>query len=56
MTTFLDERYDKTGKIRIMTSADGYCMCRRPGAIPFVMKIKEWEKLSKQPLPGGASS
>ncbi len=32
--------YDKHGKIRIMATADGYAMCRRPGLMVFVKDIK----------------
>jgi len=32
--------YDKHGKIRIMATADGYAMARRPHCLPFCEDIK----------------
>lgn len=32
---------DKYGPIRIIALADGYAMCRRPGALPVVISVKE---------------
>lgn len=33
------------GPIKAMACADGYVMCRRPGCIPFVLTVKEWDRL-----------
>jgi hypothetical protein len=32
---------DEIGSVRVMAVAEGYAMCRRPGAMPFVRSIKE---------------
>lgn len=36
-----DEYKDDHGTIRVMAVADGYCLCRRPGRMPFVRTEKE---------------
>jgi len=36
--------YDQYGKIRILATADGYAMVRRPWAAPFVEDIKTIRK------------
>lgn len=33
------------GKIKLMAVADGYCMVRKPGCLPYVMSVKEWQRL-----------
>ncbi len=38
---------DYLSKIIILAVADGYVMCRRPGAIPFIKSVKEWNRLYK---------
>ena len=47
---------DKYGPIRLMTSAGGYVMVRRPRCAPFVLSIKEYEALEcvmpEQPARG----
>jgi hypothetical protein len=37
-----DVRTDNFGRIVCMAVADGYVMCRRPGCMPFVKSVKEW--------------
>lgn len=39
-------RYDKVGKLTILCHSGGYLMVRRPKAIPFVMREKDWRKLA----------
>jgi hypothetical protein len=34
---------DGKGEIRVMAVADGYAMCRRRGASPFILTVKEVE-------------
>lgn len=46
-------RYDVTGKITAMASADGYVMVRRPGAPPFVMPLKTWHRMAIDPVITG---
>ena len=41
--------YDKHGLIRFMCESGGYVMVRRPRCMPFVLTLKEWAKLPKQP-------
>lgn len=36
-----DKYRDDHGVITVMAVADGYCMCRRPGKIPFIRKEKK---------------
>lgn len=35
-------KYDGAGKCVLMAFADGYIMARRPGCVPFVMRVKAW--------------
>lgn len=44
--------YDEHGQIRFMCESGGYVMVRRPRYIPFVLTLKEWAKLPKQPIGG----
>lgn len=41
----LFRRCPERGKLRLMATAEGYVMVRRPGCMPFVMAAKDWEKL-----------
>jgi hypothetical protein len=41
--------YDRHGKINHMVSSGGYVMVHRPRCMPFVMTIKDWAKLPKEP-------
>jgi hypothetical protein len=41
-------RQDRTGPLRLMASAEGYVMVRRPGAMPFVIAEKDWLSLPEQ--------
>lgn len=34
----------------MMAMKDGYVMCRRPGAMPFVMAVKDWDALLVQEM------
>lgn len=34
------------GPIRLMAKAEGYVMVRRPGCLPFILSVKEWESLA----------
>lgn len=45
----LGPRYDRHGKINLMSRAGGYCMARRPRCIPFVLTEKQWLKLDAEP-------
>ena len=29
------------GEVRVMAVAEGYAMCRRPGCIPFVVRVND---------------
>lgn len=42
---------DQHGEIRCMAFADGYVMCRRKGAMPFVKPVAEWWRLREQESP-----
>lgn len=42
--------YDEHGKIMHMVTSGGYVMVKRPRAMPFVLTLKEWAKLPKQPM------
>ncbi len=46
----VDQRdaYDSTGKIMFLCRSGGYVMVKRPRAIPFVLSLKEWAKISKE--------
>jgi hypothetical protein len=39
---------DRHGEIRCMESAEGWVMCRRKGAMPFLIPVAEWRKLREQ--------
>lgn len=41
------------GPIRLMAEAEGHCMVRRPGCVPFVITSKEWLALPSEE-PGGS--
>ena len=41
--------YDHYGKILHMVTSGGYVMVKRKGARPFVLSLKEWARLSKEP-------
>ena len=43
---FKRDRERNSSRLRLMAHADGYVMVRHPGAIPFVLPVKEWEVLS----------
>lgn len=43
-------RYDEFGKITLMVYAEGYVMCRRPGAAPMLKSWADWQKLSRTTL------
>lgn len=40
-----DRAKDDLSVIRYLAHADGYVMCRRPGAVPFVLSAKIWAGL-----------
>lgn len=40
-------RYGPHGMLIFMAIADGWVMCRYSRAMPFVMTLKDWEKLPK---------
>lgn len=48
----LDKRpaYDEYTDLRYICGSEGYVMVRRPYCTPFVMPLKQWEKLPKQPV------
>lgn len=48
-----ERRVDKHGELRWMAEAEGWVMCRRPGAAPFTMMRKEWDALPKRDASGG---
>lgn len=37
--------FDIIGKVTCLAAANGYVMCRRPNAMPFVMALHEWNSL-----------
>lgn len=41
--------FDAIGEIRYMTQSSGYVMVRRPHCMPFVLTLKDWAKLPKEP-------
>jgi hypothetical protein len=41
----VEARIWKGGPIRLMASADGYVMVRRPGKLPFVLSNSDWVDL-----------
>lgn len=40
-----DVRYDGIGPLKKMAEADGWVMARRPGAMPILMTLKEWDRM-----------
>ena len=42
--------YDAHGKIMHMVTSGGYVMVKRPRCGPFVLSLKEWAKLPKEPV------
>lgn len=36
-------RWDRPGDVRLMAKAEGYCMVRRKGAMPFIIDAKMWD-------------
>lgn len=44
------------GPVRLMGEAEGYCMVRRPGAMPFVISLKEWLALPAQAGEAGTAA
>lgn len=45
MPKLSERRYDLNGELRLMAKADGYVMVRHPGAMPFVLPLKVWDRL-----------
>lgn len=43
--------YDAHGKIVHMVTSGGYVMVKRPRCAPFVLTLKEWAKIPKEPAP-----
>lgn len=43
-----DQYKDELGPVTVMTTAKGYVMCRRPGAMPFVLSFEEWHQRYEQ--------
>lgn len=43
---------DGIGEIRVMAIAEGYAMCRRPRAVPFVRSIKDIQAFIKAQSAG----
>lgn len=41
--------YDQHGKIQHLVTSGGYVMVKRPRAVPFVLTLKQWAKLPKEP-------
>jgi len=39
---FMPPSVKSGGVIRFMAAADGYVMVRRPGHIPFVVNVNDW--------------
>ena len=37
---------DDGGHVRVMAQAEGYLMVRRPHGVPFIMSVKEAERLT----------
>lgn len=40
-----ENRYDMHGEICLMCECDGYCMVRRPHAVPFCVSRADWDRL-----------
>jgi hypothetical protein len=52
-----ETRYDYHGPIRCMVISGNWVMCRRPpNAAPWVLSVKDWQKLSLDPGCAGKSS
>lgn len=49
VVNILSVRYDHLGKMKLMATADGYVMARRPYCKPFVVTLEYWMKLSEKP-------
>jgi hypothetical protein len=41
----IDCRYDRLGPLTLLAQAEIWAMVRRPGAMPFVLSLEEWERL-----------
>ena len=41
--------YDEHEKIVHMVTSGGYVMAKRPRCAPFVLTLKEWAKIPKEP-------
>jgi hypothetical protein len=51
-----ERRWDQYGEWRCMAVVEGWVMCRRKGAMPHVMTVKEWSALARiapPPPPDG---
>jgi hypothetical protein len=46
--------YDEHGRIIYCCRSGGYVMVKRPKAKPFVLSLKEWAKVSREPLTQNA--
>lgn len=44
------QKFDSFGQLFLLAYADRYVMCRRPGAMPFVMPVGDWDALSDVPI------
>lgn len=42
--------YDQHGMVVFMAAARGYVMARRPHCMPFVLPLKEWLAMPREPL------
>ena len=42
--------YDTTGKILHLVTSGGYVMVKRPRERPYVLTLKEWARISKEPV------
>lgn len=42
------QREDIHGPLRLMASAEGYVMVRRPGCVPFVLREQDWLQLRER--------
>ena len=45
-----DTMVDVYGRVAAMAVVDGYVMCRRPRAVPFVMSVAEWARRARTPV------
>lgn len=41
----VDARWHNGAESRLMTEADGWCMVRRPGCVPYTILAREWHAL-----------